>query len=154
EDAYVYAKFARVVLRSNDIDFRVRSHSVEEADFLAARVAGQPMAVTYADLEAAPVVLLAGFEPEEESPIVYLRLRKAARKHRTKIYAIAPYAARGLTNMSGTLLQTVPGEEPAILDRLHTGEIAEQLRQPGAVIIVGERLAGIPGALSAAGRLV
>ncbi len=33
---------------------------------------------TYADLEAAPAVLLVGFEPEEESPIVFLRLRKAA----------------------------------------------------------------------------
>ena len=33
--------------------------------------------VTYADLEQAPAVLLAGFEPEEESPIVFLRLRKA-----------------------------------------------------------------------------
>ena len=31
-------------------------------------------------LEKAPAVLLAGFEPEEESPIVFLRLRKAARK--------------------------------------------------------------------------
>ena len=28
----------------------------------------EPMAVTYADLESAPAVLLAGFEPEEESP--------------------------------------------------------------------------------------
>ena len=35
--------------------------------------------VSYADLERAPVVLLAGFEPDDESPIVFLRLRKAAR---------------------------------------------------------------------------
>ncbi len=48
EDAYAYAKFARVVLGSNDIDFRARAHSAEEADFLAAAVAGQPMTVTYA----------------------------------------------------------------------------------------------------------
>ncbi|MGX1505322.1 UNVERIFIED_CONTAM: ferredoxin [Streptomyces graminofaciens] len=41
EDAYAYAKFARVALDTNDIDFRARAHSAEEADFLAARVAGQ-----------------------------------------------------------------------------------------------------------------
>ncbi|HEY9377880.1 MAG TPA: 2Fe-2S iron-sulfur cluster-binding protein, partial [Jiangellaceae bacterium] len=35
EDAYAYAKFARVVLDTNDIDFRARVHSAEEADFLA-----------------------------------------------------------------------------------------------------------------------
>ena len=41
EDAYAYAKFARVALDTNDIDFRARVHSAEEADFLAARVAGR-----------------------------------------------------------------------------------------------------------------
>ncbi len=54
EDAYAYAKFARVALGTNDIDFRFRAHSAEEADFLAAAVAGggpDSGAVTYADLE-------------------------------------------------------------------------------------------------------
>ena len=41
EDAYAYAKFARVALDTNDIDFRARVHSDEEADFLAAHVAGR-----------------------------------------------------------------------------------------------------------------
>src|SRR5271166_5696156 len=62
EDAYGYAKFARVVLGSNDIDFRARVHSAEEAEFLAAHIGGKPVTVTYADLEKAPVVLLAGLE--------------------------------------------------------------------------------------------
>ena len=42
EDAYAYSKFARMVLGTNDIDFRARPHSPEEADFLAAHIAGQP----------------------------------------------------------------------------------------------------------------
>ncbi len=153
EDAYAYAKFARVALGSNDIDFRARPHSAEEADFLAARIAGNPMTVTYDDLEAAPVVLLVGFDPEEESPIVFLRLRKAARTRGLRVYSIAPFTTRGLTKMSGTLLRAAPGEEPGILDDLHTGEVAALLRQPGAVIMVGERLASIAGGLSAVARL-
>jgi NADH-quinone oxidoreductase subunit G len=153
EDAYAYAKFARIALDSNDIDFRARTHSAEEADFLAARIAGRPMAVTYADLESAPAVLLVGFEPEEESPIVFLRLRKAARTRRLRVYSIAPFTSRGLAKMAGTLLPAAPGDEPSILDRLQTGEVADLLRQPGAVIMVGERAAAIPGALSAVARL-
>src|ERR1700757_2896058 len=153
EDAYAYGKFARVALGSNSIDFRARPHSAEEAEFLAGRVAGQSMAVTYAALEAAPVVLLAGFEPEEESPIVYLRLRKAARKRHTKVYALAPFATRGLTNMSGTLLPTTPGGEAAKLSEMRTGEFAEILNAPGALIMVGERLSQSGGALSAVIRL-
>ena len=40
EDAYAYSKFARMVLGTNDIDFRIRAHSEEEADFLASRCRG------------------------------------------------------------------------------------------------------------------
>ncbi|WP_072688032.1 NADH-quinone oxidoreductase subunit G [Rhodococcus marinonascens] len=157
QDSYAYAKFARIALGTNDIDFRIRSHSGEEAEFLAARVAGQRLAVTYEDLDDAPVVLLAAFEPEEESPIVFLRLRKAARKTALPVYSITPYASRGLEKMSGRLLKAVPGAEPEILDAIRAGRldpgVTALLRQPGAVIMVGERLATVPGALSAAVRL-
>ncbi|MFC9789809.1 NADH-quinone oxidoreductase subunit G [Rhodococcus sp. NPDC127528] len=152
EDAYSYAKFTRVALGTNDIDFRVRDHSQEEADFLAARVAGRgPVdGVSYTDLESAPAVLLVGFEPEEESPIVFLRLRKAVRRGALKVLAVAPYASTGLTKLSGTLLQAVPGHESAVLDSLHDSDL---LGSPGAVILVGERLAAAPGALSSAAAL-
>ena len=150
EDAYAYSKFARIVLGTNDIDFRARPHSDEETAFLAAHVAGQPMTVTYADLDSAPAVLLVGFEPEEESPIVYLRLRKAARKKALAVMSVAPFATRGLTKMGGKLIECVPGAEAAALDNLADDA---QLKLPGALILVGERLAIAPGALSAASRL-
>jgi NADH-quinone oxidoreductase subunit G len=153
EDAYAYSKFARITLGTNDIDFRARPHSSEEADFLAARIAGRPVTVSYSDLESAPVVLLVGFEPEDESPIVFLRLRKAARKRGVRVYAVAPFATRALQKMSGRLLKTVPGAEASTLDGLATGEVGELLSTAGAVIMVGERLATVPGGLSAAARL-
>ena len=118
EDAYGYAKFARVALGTNDIDMRARPHSAEEAAFLAACVAGQGIGVSYDDLEHAPAVLLAGFEPEDESPIVFLRLRKAVRKSALNVYAVAPFASRGLAKLSGRLLATVPGDEARALGRL------------------------------------
>ncbi|MEV8530409.1 NADH-quinone oxidoreductase subunit G [Streptomyces sp. NPDC051211] len=165
EDAYGYAKFARVVLDTNDIDFRARTHSAEEADFLASTVAGRGTGlsgdgVTYGSLEAAPAVLLAGIESEEEAPGVFLRLRKAHRKHRQRTFALAPFATRGLEKAGGTLLAAAPGTEPEWLAALasRTGleqgghEAAEALRAPGAVIVVGERLAAVPGALTAAVR--
>ncbi|MFJ3722080.1 NADH-quinone oxidoreductase subunit G [Streptomyces sp. NPDC090045] len=165
EDAYAYAKFARVVLDTNDIDFRARVHSAEEAEFLAATVAGtgkdlDGKGVTYASLEAAPAVLLVGIEAEEEAPGVFLRLRKAHRKRKQRTFALAPFATRGLEKTGGTLLAAAPGTEPEWLDALasRTGleaggaVAADALREPGAVIVVGERLAGVPGALTAAVR--
>jgi NADH-quinone oxidoreductase subunit G len=150
EDAYAYSKFARIVLGTNDIDFRARPHSDEETAFLAAHIAGQPIAVTYADLDRAPAVLLVGFEPEEESPIVYLRLRKAARKNALQVMSVAPFATRALTKMGGKLIECAPSAEATALDSLADDA---QLKLPGALILVGERLAGSPGALSAASRL-
>ena len=166
EDAYAYGKFARVALGTNDVDFRARIHSAEEADFLAAAVAGRGVDIdgtglSYADLESAPAALLVGFEPEEESPIVFLRLRKAARTKGLKVYAVATHASRGLVKLGGKLLPAAPGTEAEWLEALSEGDpldgdagrAAEALQQPGAVLLVGERLAGVPGALSAAIRL-
>ncbi len=163
EDAYAYAKFARVALDTNDVDMRARPHSAEEERFLAACVAGRGIEVSYADLEQAPAVLLAGFEPEDESPIVFLRLRKAVRRRHLPVFSVAALVSPGLAKLSGELLATAPGEEASALTRLAAGgtgsaDIWERASQvlgaPGAVILVGERLAEVSGALSAAARLV
>jgi NADH-quinone oxidoreductase subunit G len=153
EDAYAYAKFARRALGTNDIDFRARPLSDEETGFLAEHVVGMtPQRVSYAALEKAPAVLLAGFEPEEESPIVFLRLRKGVSKHGTKVVTVAPFLSQGTTKLSAKLLQTLPGREADTLGGLDT-EVTSALEQPGAVILVGERLATSPGALTAAADL-
>ncbi len=150
EDAYAYSKFARVALGTNDIDFRARAHSAEEADFLASHVVARSLEVTYADLEKARKVVLVGFEPEDESPIVFLRLRKAALKG-TQVFSVAPFTTRGLAKMRGTLIQAAPGDEPRVIEGLaHDGEVA---LDGGGVILVGERMAAVPGALSAVATL-
>ena len=141
EDAYAYSKFARVTLKTNDIDFRARAHSREEADFLAAHVAATSLTVTFTDLEKASSVVLVGFEPEDEAGVVFLRLRKAS-LHGVKVRAIATHATRSLAKMGGELIQILPGQEPAALAALELDK--------GSIVLVGERLATIPGAFSAA----
>ncbi len=154
EDAFAYSSFARVALGTHDIDFRARPHSVEEAEFLAAHVAltgpGEG-GVTYAELESAATVVLAGLEPEDEAGTIFLRLRKAALTGRTRVLSLAPFTSRGLDKMRGTLLPTAPGDEPGVLDSLV--EHAEHGIDATSIILVGERLAVVPGALSAAARL-
>ncbi len=149
EDAYAYSKFARLALGTNDIDFRARAHSAEEAAFLAAEVVGRHD-VTYADLETASVVVLAGLEPEDEAGSLFLRLRKAS-KQRTRVVSVAPYTSAGLRKMRGTLIRTAPGDEAAALSALaNDGDV---MLDAGGVILVGERLAASPGALGAAADL-
>ncbi|MFC5992609.1 NADH-quinone oxidoreductase subunit G [Pseudonocardia hispaniensis] len=177
EDAYAYAKFARVAAHTNDIDFRARPHSAEELDFLAAHVAGTgPETLDYARLEAAPAVLCVAFEPEEESPIVFLRLRKAARKHGQKVFHLGQWttpAVRRTASSTGVaapaardnLIRAVPGAEAAVLAELaetapHViealsggvdGPAADPSRR--GVILVGERAAEVPGLYTAVAAL-
>ena len=144
ENAYGYAKFARVVLGTNNIDFRSREHSTEEAEFLAHAVAGKRLGegVAYTDLEQAKTVVCVGFEPEEESPIVFLRLRKAVRKNGLKVVAVAPYLTNGQAKLNAQLVATVPGAE--------ADAVAALAADADTIILVGERAAGFPGALTAA----
>jgi NADH-quinone oxidoreductase subunit G len=157
EDAYAYAKFARMVLGTNDIDFRARVHSAEEAEFLVG-LAGAGLGVTYPDLQKASAVLLVGLDPEEEAATVFLRLRKARRKTGTTIFAVAPFASRGLAKLDAELVLAAPGTEAEVLNALAAGDqrlrdVSDALSASGAIVLVGERLAGVPGALSAATRL-
>ncbi len=168
-DAYAYSKFARLALRTNDIDFRAREHSAEEEAFLGARVAGMSPdsgAVTYPELEKASAVLLVALEPEEESPILFLRLRKASRQA-TAVYSVSALMSKGLHKMSGTLIGAVPGGEAQIVsalasdtaaangvpDAAERNRLAAALRTPGAVVLVGERAAQTPGLLTAVASL-
>lgn len=157
EDAYAYSKFARMALGTNDIDFRAREHSAEELDFLATHVArGSPAdGVTYGGIETAPIVLCAAFEPEEESPIVFLRLRKAARRNRTRVVHLGQWSTPAVRKTFGELVACVPGGEAAEVDAIpqQRPELEQRLAESGAVVLAGERAAEVPGLLSALHRL-
>lgn len=159
EDAYAYAKFARVALATNDVDHRARPHSAEEETFLGHHVAGRTLQVTFGDLVAAPAVLCVAYEPEEEGGILFLRLRSSVVARRTPVFSVAALASRGLERLDGTLLPAAPGTEPEVLDAIAAGAAdalgaaAQALAADGAVILVGERAATVPGTFAAVLRL-
>jgi len=151
EDAYAYARFARAVLGSDSIDFRARLSSAEEAQFLAAQVAGTPVHASYDAIEKAPVVVVVGLEPEDESPILFLRLRKASRQG-VRIIHLGPVLTSGVQKVDATWIPVAAGSEASALKALDDGT-RELLNQPGSVLLVGERVAGSAGAASAAVEL-
>lgn len=132
EDAYGYSKFARVALGTNDIDFRARPHSDEERDFLAAVVTD--LTTTYADIDKADQVVLIDFEPEEESPIVFLRIHRQVRKRSLAVASNAPISSRGSKKLNAKLVKSL-------------SELSSLTAQ--SVILIGERAAETVGTLSA-----
>ena len=155
EDAWAWSKFARSVVGSDSIDMRSRSHSEEERSFLAARVAGSGLGVTYSQLESAGQVLLVGLEPEDECGAIFLRMRKATRKGKLRVASLAPMTSRGLAKLSGELLRCAPGTEVEVAAEIREGgEFADLAsRLDGGVILVGERASRTPGLLSEVVRL-
>ena len=140
EDAYVVSKYARTVLGTDDLDHRTRFAPEGETDELTALI-GRDTA-TYADVEAAPVIVVAGLDPEEEVPILHLRLRKAWRNNTARIVVLGPTLGT-LSDIAWRRIPAAPGQEAATLRALAAStdnEVITSLQGEGApVVLVGER---------------
>ncbi len=169
EDAWAWSKFARTVLRTDSVDARSRSLSGtdEERQFLASRVSGSGLGVTYADLERAGQVLLVALEPEDECGSIFLRLRKGVLAGTVAVATVAPFTSAGSAKMSAAVLHAAPGTEAEVVGSISAGGANAALfaaltggspssadeGAPAGVILVGERAARTPGLLSAVVRL-
>ena len=140
------------MLGTNDIDFRARPVSDEETQFLASNVVGVGD-VTYADIDNATAVVIAGLEPEEECPILFLRLRKQVTARKLPVHALAPFPSRGFEKLAATVdRRPCPARRPK-RSRPTRRSSADALATERPLLIVGERLATAPRALSAAAAL-
>jgi NADH-quinone oxidoreductase subunit G len=142
EDAYGYSKFARIALKTNNIDFRSRAHSKEELEFLSS----VNLNATYESIDKADQVILLGFEPEDESPIVFLRIYKQVQKRAMKVISVAPFASRGTEKLKAQLIKSGTGSEVSAIESI-VGLTDK------SVVLVGERLCETTGALSAVYKL-
>ena len=140
EDAYGYAKFARIALKTNDIDFRARVSGAEEGEFLAAKIAGN-FNVHYSDIDSADQILLVAFEPEEESPIVFLRINKNFKKRGLKVTSVATKGSIAMDKLNADFIKVAPGAEAAA--------VAGVSLTAKSVILMGERASESAGLISA-----
>jgi NADH-quinone oxidoreductase subunit G len=162
EDAYAVGRFAGDVVGTDSVDHRMRPRTDEELGVLSA-VAGT-VGPTYDELERADLVIVAGLDPEEEVPILHLRLRKAWRRHHQKIVAVGPVLG-SMREIAWRWVRTEAGDEARVLSALAAddageqaeglADVAEALSRAGltAVVLAGERLAESPGGLPAAAEL-
>ncbi|MGH2554544.1 MAG: NADH-quinone oxidoreductase subunit G [Actinomycetota bacterium] len=153
EDAYALSKLARTALKTNDVDHRMNGFTDPGARPVEAMQA-DGMPVTYKDVERAKAILLVGLDPENELPILHLRIRKAAAKG-AKVFVLHPRRTR-LWDVA-THIPCLPGSEADLPHRLAAAEGESDLANlraalaeagPEAVILLGPRLVGSPGAVA------
>jgi len=85
EEAYLLSKFARTVLKTNNLDH----HRTAAFPAFAAALRGKPEATaTMGDVFTAPAILLIGNDPTEQHPLLAWQIRNNVRLHRAKLYVI------------------------------------------------------------------
>ncbi|HWF35003.1 MAG TPA: NADH-quinone oxidoreductase subunit NuoG [Solirubrobacteraceae bacterium] len=145
EEGYQLTRLVREGLTSGDIDSRAAG-PVPPA--LARAAAAPPLQATVPDLEFAHTVLVVGCEPQEDAPILDLRIRKGVRRHGVKL-AVATARPSALDPNAKLTVRLDPGGETAFLAGLADelggdggGELARLLRDGGqdVVIVWGERI--------------
>jgi NADH-quinone oxidoreductase subunit G len=110
EDAYAWARLAKGVLGTDNVDAQL-------GDGLPAEVVlGLPRA-TIADIDRARGVILLAPDLEEELPVLHLRVRHAAVEIGVPVVEIAPRAT-GLERDVAAVLRHAPGEAGAITEQL------------------------------------
>ncbi len=168
EEAYLLSKFARLVLKTNNVDHRADGRIAASVGAYAGR---------QTDLSAADVILIVDADPAETAPVMDLRIRRKADRKDARIALIGSvmphYRGRHAR------IQLKPGETAGVLRALAAavgggkpGASAadpEAVQQMAALLTGGKRVAVVwggegaaagqallelAGALKAAGRLV
>jgi NADH-quinone oxidoreductase subunit G len=173
EEAYLLSKFARVVLKTNNLDH----HRTADFPALSAALRGKPNATaSMADVFKAPAILLIGNDATEQHPLLAWQIRNNVRLHRAKLYVVNSEPIK-LCRQATSFTQTPPGAEGKVASFLAGDDgsadglvsastdkeawtgLRDKLRgEPNLVIIFGSEIrgndvvalaafgAGIPGA--------
>jgi NADH-quinone oxidoreductase subunit G len=110
EEAYLLSKFARVVLKTNNVDH----HRTADFPALAAALRGKENATaSMADVFTAPSILLIGNDPTEQHPLLAWQIRNNVRLHRAKLYVVNSQEIK-LRRQATEFLQIPKGTEEKV----------------------------------------
>ena len=129
EDAFAWARLAHDVIGTPNV-------SAQLTDGLPIGLLALNRA-TIDDAASAATVILIAPDLKEELPVLYLRLRDAAEKHRSRIIEFTPKAS-GISRYAWRTVFYEPGTQAeAVATALGQADIAEQIAKGTVVIVAG-----------------
>jgi NADH-quinone oxidoreductase subunit G len=141
EDAFVWAQLADAM----GVEYR----DAQVGDGLPAEVLGVPRATINEAANASTIVLL-GPDLKEELPVLFLRLRDAVEKKRSKVVEFTSVES-GLSGSAWRSIRYEPGtSNSAVSNALADPDIAEQLASGSVVIVVGRQNLAVPAGATVA----
>ncbi|NBU06510.1 MAG: NADH-quinone oxidoreductase subunit G, partial [Acidimicrobiia bacterium] len=128
EDAYAWALLADAL--------GITARDAQLGDGLPAEVFALPQA-TIAEACSSPTVVLLAPDVKEELPVLYLRLRDAAEKRRTRIIEVSPRET-GLSSYAWKSVRHDPGDQARVVSEvLASAEVREQLAKGQVTVVLG-----------------
>ncbi|MGF1616847.1 MAG: NADH-quinone oxidoreductase subunit NuoG [Acidimicrobiia bacterium] len=115
EDAYALSRFARTVLKTNNVD--CRTGEGPSSHFLAATVDR----ALISDVDSADTILVWGPDLKETQPTLYLRVRRAAQELGVQLLVVHP-RGNGLDDRASRVLRYRPGGGHDLLASIVAGD--------------------------------
>ncbi len=132
EDAYAWARLAKGVLGTDNVDAQL-------GDGLPAEVVlGLPRA-SISDCDSAAAIVLLGPDLKEELPVLHLRVRRAAHELGVPLVDLSTNATHGLSQYVTHALAPMPGEQHTMAE--HLAAALGAANAPGTAIPDGVRAA-------------
>ncbi|MCK4404382.1 MAG: NADH-quinone oxidoreductase subunit NuoG [candidate division Zixibacteria bacterium] len=123
EECYIFQKFFRVVLGTNNIDHRINSKHLLPSPTLKANQQAYTMTNSISQIEKAKLIFVLGCDLQKEHPIITLRVIKSVRKGNA-LFLANPESTR-LNRFAQDELLYKKDTEPALINGV-TREIIEE----------------------------
>jgi NADH-quinone oxidoreductase subunit G len=143
EESYLLSKFARAVLKTNNIDH----HRTADFPALAAALRAKPNATaSMADVFTAPAILLIGNDPTERHPLLAWQIRNNVRLHRARLYVMNSQLIK-LRRQATGFFEIPSGAEGQVVEFLSgnddaAGNLVNSGTSPDALFALRDKLRG------------
>ncbi|MDI6602049.1 MAG: formate dehydrogenase subunit alpha [Thermoanaerobacteraceae bacterium] len=138
EENYIFQKFMRTAIGTNNVDHCARLCHAPSVAGLGAAFGSGAMTNSIEEIEYADCIMAIGTNTTETHPVISIRVKKALKRHGAKLIVIDPRKTE-MAEMADIWLRPVPGTNVALLNGIMNAIIEEGLAKHA---FIGERTEG------------
>ncbi|MCA9888882.1 MAG: formate dehydrogenase subunit alpha [Anaerolineae bacterium] len=126
EDNYIFQKWVRAVMKTNNVDHCARLCHAGSVTGLQLAIGSSAMSNSIAEMESLDTFIVTGSNTTETHPVISLFLKKAVRKNGAKLIVIDPRQIE-LTDFATLWLRQKPGTDVALYQAMANVIVSEKL---------------------------
>jgi formate dehydrogenase alpha subunit len=129
EDNYVFQKWVRAVMKTNNVDHCARLCHAGSVTGLQLAIGSSAMSNSIAEMEHLDTFIVTGSNTTETHPVISLFLKRAVRQNGAKLIVIDPRQVE-LTDFATLWLRQKPGTDVAVFQAMAHVIVTEKLYSP------------------------